>query len=317
MQSNVLNHLVIGPESTYGTPVTPSVTIPVRPGGGIVTNPTRSKTQQMRAELQDAYQTVDGVAEHSGQFTSDFLYDVIGHIFKSALGAPSSAAKGGESVVYEHTFTESATKIGYTAEQHIGALTRRFAGVIFPRFKIIIDPANPAITVEFDAKGKSNATASPVTPAPSNSGIFAFDHAAISIASSLNSNIRKVELEYNNGAQMIATLAASKDPHGFVLNKSMLNLTMEVVLESSEVSEYTALLDGTIQRFDLDLTGASIGNSSNQALNIGVPRMQYMTGEPTYLPDGVAILPIVATGLSSSAAFFDQFLLTNLEANYN
>lgn len=317
MQSNVQNHLVISPEATYGTPVTPANTLPVRAGGGLITNPTRTDTDQMRAELQKNYQLVDGVREHAGQFTSDFVFDMIGHIFKSALGGVSSATKGGESIVYEHDFSESATKIGYTVEQHIGALTRRFAGVLFPNFKIVIDPANPAITVEFGAIGKANATASPVTPAPTSQGVFVFDHAVGSIASSANSNIRKIELEYMNGAQMIATLNASKDPHGYVINKSMLNLTLELVLESAEVSEYTAMIDGTVQRFDLDLTGPAIGTASNHALNIGIPRMAYITGEPTFIGEGAAILPITAKGLADSAAYFDEFTLTNLKANYN
>lgn len=316
METPIKNHLVIGKESTYGTAVTPAITIPVLPEGGMTTDPQRQFLQHMRSQLAKYFTAVNGANMHAGDYKADFLFDVIGHIFRSAIGDPSSALAGGESIVYEHDFTEAVTKPSYTAEQKIGALTRRFAGVIFPSFKIVADPGNPAIQIEFTALGQSNASASPVTPSPSTEKVFSFEHAAVSIDSSAVNEVRKIELEFKNNGEMVPTLRTSRDPYGFVIGGSELDITMELLLESSMVDEYVDFINNTDKRIDFDLTGPSIGTASNYGLNVGVPKVKYKTGEPTYIDQGSVLLPITGSAVSESGSLFDEFKLTNLESDY-
>lgn len=316
METPIKNHLVIGKETTFGTAVTPAVTIPVLPEGGMTTDPQRAFLQHMRSQLAKYFTAVNGANVHAGDYKADFLFDVIGHIFRSAIGDPTSALASGESIVYEHDFTEAVTKPSYTAEQKIGALTRRFAGVIFPSFKIVIEPGNPAIQVEFTAIGQSNATATPVTPSPSTQKVFTFEHAAISIDNTAVNEVRKIEIEYKNNGEMIPTIRSSRDPYGFVIGGSELDITLELLLESGQVDEYTDFINNTAKRIDVDLTGPSVGVASNYALNVGVPLVHYKTGEATFIDQGAVILPITASAVSESGSIFDQFKLTNLESDY-
>lgn len=316
MNAPHLNHLVIGKETTFNTAVVPATAVPVEMDGGLVSNPQRQYIELLRSQLAKYYGAVDGATIHSGSFKTKLLHDVIGHIFLSALGSVSSATKSGETVVYEHTYTESSSKKSYTAEQKIGAVTRRFAGVMFPSFKIVAEP-NGSIGLEFSAIGASNASASAVTPTFTDELPFTFDEVQIDIDSvSITSGIRKLELEYKNNAESIHALG-SKNPVNHVIGGSEVDLTLELILDATTAQEYVDMLSNGTKSLDITLTSvSSIGVSSNYKLELSLPEVKYTTGELTFAGDNVVILPIVASGISTSGSLFDLFRLTNLVSSY-
>lgn len=316
MNAPILNHLVIGKETTFNTPVVPSIAFPIERDGGLTTNPQRQYLELLRAQLAKFYGAVDGARTHSGNYKTQLLHDVIGHVLLSSLGGVSSAVKSGESIVYEHEFTEGASKKSYTVEQKLGDIVRRYSGVFFPSFKIVAEP-NGAINMEFAAIGAGNNSASPVTPGYTDELPFTFDEIAIDIDTvAITSGVRKLELEYKNNAESIHSLG-SKDPRNHVIGGSEIDLTMELILDATMADEYVDMLNNADKGLDLTITGAAtIGTASNNKLELSIPELKYTTGEITFADDGVVILPIVASAISTSGSLFDLVRLTNLIASY-
>ena len=66
----------------------------------------------------------------------------MGYFLKSAIGGVTDALKGGETTVYTHTMTESASKPSLTIEHATSDLTYRYAGAIASGFKLAVKPGN-------------------------------------------------------------------------------------------------------------------------------------------------------------------------------
>ena len=315
--TNVLNHLVIGKESTFNTAVTPAVTLPIKPEGGIVTDPKAEPVRDLRAQVARYNDVLQGAAEHSGSFKMDLTTDTVGHVLLGALGAVTSAVKSGETNVYEHTFSESTDLPSYTYEQKIAEEVRRYAGAVVSGFKIAAEAGSAAVSLDFEVIAASlDRSSSPVTPAPVNENRFAFSDVQVEIDGSYNCKVVKAELEYKNNAEAIHTLCATKDPKYILHSGSELDITLDILVDATGKAELTKLLDGTAVRLDLTFTGASVGSSSNYKLEIGVPTGKYVTGEIANSEDTAAIVTLAYKAYSQTGPLFDTFKLTNITSSY-
>lgn len=317
MSSSLLDHVVIGKETTFKTAVVPSIQLPVAREGGISTEISVEEKSELRSVQAKHNAVLPGSRVHAGSFKMDLFKELAGHIFLSALGSVTSGVVGGETIVYEHDFTEATTKPSYTVEQKLGALTRRFAGTIFNTFKIIAEAGSPSVMLEFEAIASANDTASPVTPSAPVSKRFLFDNVALSIASTLFDQATKVEIEHISGASIINTLNASKDPSIQVCDGSEVQITAEFILDSALASKYQEMLNDTEQRVDLVLTGSeTIGTGSNPKLELGMATAKITAGETTQVGEGAALLPITIRAYSETGSVYDVFKLTNLTTTY-
>lgn len=317
MSSSLLDHVIIGKESTYNTAVVPSVQIPVAREGGITTDPSAESKSELRSTQAQTNVILQGVRKNEGSYKMDLFHELAGYVFLSALGSVTSAVKGGESVVYEHDFAEALTKQSYTIEQKFGSLTRRFSGAVFNVFKLIAEAGQAGISLETEVLAAANVSASPVTPVAPTSGRFVFDNLSIQIASVVFDQITKIELEHNSGLALIPTLNGSKDADTLVNNGSVVKINIEAILDSSVAAKYQEMLDNTTQRIDLDVVGSeTIGTASNPTLNVGLPNCKIITGELAQVGEGAALLPITLESYSETGSHYDEFKLTNLTASY-
>lgn len=128
MGAGVLNQISFKRETIWGTPVVPDKSIAVRFAGGIQTNQDVQLLSSVTARLPKNYESMVGNRVHEGDYEFDLFPDYTGYFLLSALGSVVSALKGGETIVFEHTFTEAETKPSLTIEQAIGENVRRYAG---------------------------------------------------------------------------------------------------------------------------------------------------------------------------------------------
>src|SRR5947209_17100133 len=155
-----LNQISFVKESTWGTVVTPTKSIAVKPTGGIFTNQDIKELQAIKNQLAKVYDTYAGQRKHEGDYSLDFFPDYPGYALLSALGANVDATKGGESIVFTHTMTEAAAKPSLTIEQAVGANgenVRRFAGCMCESFKIT-SKSGDVVTIDPKFKAKSQAS---------------------------------------------------------------------------------------------------------------------------------------------------------------
>lgn len=270
MSAGILNQLSFKKESVWGTAVVPDKSIAVKPTGGISTNNQTGYYGGSKAVLAKNKGDFLGARTHEGELEFDFYPDYISYLVASAMGGVSSALKGGESLVYDHTISEAETKPSLTIEQVTGENVRRYAGCISTGFKIA-SKTNEVVTFTASVKGKSQATATKISPAYLTSRPYNFKDAVFKIGGSAISEVISVEIDYKNNVEFLHSLSASNDPTYNYAKPSEISGKIECYLDSTTLAHYNSYLAGTHVALALELTGDAIGTSSNNKVILSIP----------------------------------------------
>src|SRR5690242_20562040 len=135
MNAGIQSAISFKKESTWGTAVVPDKSIAVRPTGGIDIKEDIQMIPAIRGQLQKHYDAIKGKVSYDGSFTFDAFADYLGYFILSAFGTDTPATHSGESIVYDHVYTETAAKPSLTIEQAISEHVRRYAGAIVDQLK--------------------------------------------------------------------------------------------------------------------------------------------------------------------------------------
>lgn len=316
MSAGQLNQLSLAKESTWGTAVTPSKSIPVHFTGGIKTDQDLQMISAARANLAKNLDSFVGKRVHEGDLEMDFFSDYPGYFIVAALGAVASALKGGESIVYEHTITEQEAKPSYTIEQVVGENVRRFAGCLITGFKLSCNTGEPVVLAP-SIKAKSQASATKITPTYLTNRAFNWADCAFKIGGVTLTEVISFELEYSNNLELLHSLAASNDPQFQFVKGSEVKGKFECYLDSTTLAELNDYLTKTNNALDLVVTGDAIGVSANQKIEINIPKVFY-TAADTELGEDYNLVSVEFEGVyDSTTAKLLSAKLTNLLANYN
>lgn len=315
MSAGQLNQIIIGKETTWGTAVTPNKAIPVRFTGGIQTDIDIQEIAPVKATIAKNHDTFQGARTHEGSYEMDFFPDNCGYLLISALGAVSSALKGGESVVYQHTITEQETKMPLTIEQTVGENIRKYAGGIVNSLKIS-GKVGEAITLEAGIKAKSQTSTTKSTPTYLTARAWNWADAQVKIGGVAQSNVISFELEYNNNIDFVHALNASNDPAFNVIKGSEVKGKIEFYLDSTSLAEFNDYLARTNNALDIVLTGDAVGVSSNNTLTVTVPKVYYTKGE-TPISEDFNKLTLEFEGVyDTSTSKLISMVLVNLVTSY-
>ncbi len=99
----------VGVESVRGTGVAPTDFIPARTASDVTKKVEKTMVKESRASKYGTYGTEITHSRGEGEVEFNLRNRTIGYFLKSLLGSLSSALKGGESVVYNHTFSILST----------------------------------------------------------------------------------------------------------------------------------------------------------------------------------------------------------------
>lgn len=317
MSAGVLNQLSFKKESTWGTAVVPDKSLPVHMTGGVQTDIDLQTVDNAMARLAKSGDAFIGNRVHEGEYEFDLFPDYTAYFLLSALGSVSSALKGGESVVYNHTISEAETKPSLTIEQVVGDNVRRYAGAIASGFKLSAKTGETAV-ISFPIKAKSQASATKISPTYLTNRPFNFADVAVKIGGSGVVQVVSVELEYKNNIEFLHSLSQSNDAAYNYVKGSEVTGKIEMYLDNTTLTEYTKFLAKTNSTLDIELTGSeTIGTGSNHKIAINVPKVFYSTGE-TEIGEDYNALTVEFTGVyDTSASRLIQVVVTNLLANLN
>lgn len=318
MSAGILSQVSFKNESVWGTAVVPDKSIEVHANGGIKTNQDVKLLEQVKAQLAKNSDAIIGARKHEGEFEMDLFPEYPGYLLKSIFGSVSSALKGGESVVYEHSFSEAEAKPSLTIEQAITDNVRRYAGCIIHTVKISGKIGEPII-VTFGLYAKTQATATKISAAY-QTGKRPFNWAdmasGLKIGGSALSEVQSFEIEFKNNLEFLHALGNSNDPAINYVKGSEVKIKVDMYLDSTTTTEYANYLSKTLRAFDLIFTGDAIGTSSNYKWEVAVPKVAFTSGE-TPITDAYNKLTLEGEGVyDTSTSKLISMKLTNLLANY-
>lgn len=317
MSAGILNQISFGVESAFGTPVTPNKSLAVHPGDGIQTDIDLKTPESLKGLLAKHTTAHKGLVKRGGDYELDIAPGNIAYLFKSVFGSVSSAQKAGETVVYEHTFSESASKPSLTIEQAIGEVVERYAGSIVTELSFACKTGETLIG-KVSVLAKSQASASKVTPAVESLRPFNFSDClsadGFRIGGVTLDNVENFELTYSNNGQMNYALG-SANPARFTAGGSEVAGKFDLYLDSTSASKYADYLSKTEQSLDVTFTGDSIGSSSNYKLSIVLPRVVFKTAS-TPVNDDYNLLSVEFQGMYDTVtAKLISTVLTNLTSS--
>lgn len=268
----ILSQISIGKESSYGSAVTPSVSLPVKESDGIQTNQDVVAVEAIKGTAPKNKGFFKGKKAFEGGYATDLYPNNMGLVLLSALGSVADAVAGGETAVYEHTFTEAVAKKSLTVEQKIGTLSKRFAGFVVKNFKIG-GKVGETISFTFEGMGKTVADSTPITASFETERPFNFaDVASISVGGTdLKAYIEDFEIEYMNNADIFYAMG-SVEPAVSYVKPSECRGKFTLYLDSTTddlLADFEALVEKEIK---ITLQGDAIGVASNNEVEITLPK---------------------------------------------
>ncbi len=316
MSAGIQSQITIAKESTWGTAVTPTKSIPVRPTGGIAIKENIQMIPAIKGQLQKDYAAIKGKTSYEGDYTLDAFADYIGYFLLSALGTDSPALHSGESTVYDHILTESIPKPSLTIEQAIAENTRRYAGCIVSGFKVV---GKVGEMIEFTPtlSAKTQASSSEVSAAFST--VPAFNHAqmVVKIGGTVIGEVENFELDFKNGLEMVYALGNLEPSFNSIAGGSEVSGKIELYLDATTIAELTNYINATNRSLEFVATGNAIGTAANYVLDLLVPKAIYTAAE-TKVTDSHNLLSIEFHGIFDTGGINKLLActLTNLLASY-
>lgn len=299
MSAGILSQISFAKETTWGTAVTPTKSIAVRPTGGISHKEDIQMIPAIKGQLQRYYEAIKGKAEYSGDYTFDLFADYVGYFLLMALGSDSVSTHSGESVVYDHALSESSSKPSFTIEQAISEAVYRFAGCMSSGFKI---DAKVGEMLQFTPSlmAKTQATATKISGAFTTVPAFNFAQLAVKIGGSTVGEVENIEVEYKNGLQFIYALGSNEPAFSAIEGGSEITIKADLYLDNTSLTELTNYIAKTTRSIELVATGSSIGTASNYVFDLLVPKAVYTTGE-VKVSDNHNLLSLEANGIYDTA----------------
>lgn len=318
MSAGVLAAVSLAQESTWGTAVTPTKTLAVKPGDGIQTDIDVQFNTALRGHLAKNVDAFKGKAQHSGSLETDFIPGYAGYLLKSLFGNCASALKGGESVVYNHTFTEQESKPSLTIEQAIDQAVRRYAGSIVTSLKLSQKIGEP-LTAAYEILAKSNASATKITPALETIRPFNFADlltaSGFKIGATFYSQVEAMEIEYRNNVEFRHGNGAT-DPSIVVAKPSEIRGKADLYMDATTALEFTDYLNLTNQAMQFVWTGDAIGTSSNYKLDMTIHKA-YLKAVKFPLTDDINMIKLEFEGIyDPTASKLVTTVLTNLTSAF-
>lgn len=130
------------------------------------------------------------------------------------------------------------------------------------------------VMLEADCIFKSEASGSIGSPSYPTQRYMAFNHAAVKIGGSTDTNIKSWQLTLESGSKVIRTLSASQDISDILVSGKLMGTGKFTIFFASE-TERNKFLANTSQSMELVLTHSDALGILNYKIDITLPKIQY------------------------------------------
>lgn len=247
-------------------------------------------------------------------------------VLYATLGALSSAVKGGETVVYDHTITVGQTaqhqSLSLYIDDPLGGQDYTHALGVVESLEIVYEAGKP---LEFNATLKSKkGVAATLTPTSNIENRFTHKHFVFKLATALAGldaatpqNIRTLTLRINQNIEDDPALG-SLAPVDFLNKQFTIEGTLEAVWQN-ETDFKTFVLAGTqkAMRIELKNTDVTIGTASNPGIKIDLAKVIFKEiTKPFRANDVIKQVLSFKAHYSTTDSRMVAIVATNLQATY-
>lgn len=269
------NHIGIGKETVYGTPVAPTSYLPVREVKGVSIDMDKKFVEAVKGTAPKNKSAFNGLQNISAEYEMDAYPDSIGHIILSALGAVNSELAEYETVVYRHIFTEAWVKPTYTIEEKFGEVVKRYAGAGWKGFSIE-GKKGEAVSFGFNGIASTEANDAGTTAVYETHRPFNFEDLKTLQIGSLDilAHCDAVSVEYDNGLYARHAMG-SVEPKALVPGKSEHKGKLTLYLNNDTLAVIEDYIANTYRSFEMVLEAESIGDQSVHTFKVEAAKVQF------------------------------------------
>lgn len=250
-----LQHLGLAKETTWGTPVAPTVYFPFDSASADETLNTVVDNGK-RGHITKDYGVIPTTMSSALEVEGHLYTNEIGHVLKSLL---SSVTTSGTSP-YTHVFKASDAQASLTAQFFDGVEETQYAGLVVDELTISGD-AEGVVTVSWSAQGKSGTVVAKSTPAISATlASIAGSFCTLTVGGSANTNLFGFEITIARENKLIYGASASQDPTKAA--QGSVEVTGSFTFDVENADEFDAFRDQDYVALVLTIGN----NASNQAI---------------------------------------------------
>lgn len=260
-----------------------------------------------------------------GEVTAKIFDKAIGDFLKMVGGQePETAAVGGQSGVYDHTFNllNSNLHPSYTlAVQEGGVADHRYPGAILSSLSLEVAVDDYAkMTAGFlseEGEAVSN------TPAFTQENEFIPSHATVKLATKgsnmasaeVNADVRSVSLEFNKNPLRKETIGNKRiNPRN---GRMEVTGELEIYFNSETIRDWWKADTELALRLEITNTDVTIGSSTNPKITVDLPFVMIENWEADYGADDLVPQTISIHGLyDASNGDFIEFVVRNTQDGY-
>lgn len=318
----------VGIEATRGTAVAPQAWIPGRTPTGVMPVLEKTQLRETRASKIGSYGAEITQKRAEGDLEFNLRTETIGYLLLSLLGDVASEVKGGETVVYNHTFTvlendpehpSLSLGISQPANQDYNYPLAVVSGV-----SIEVVPDDLVVgKVNFIASAE-NEEGSPFTPSFASSDVyFRQQDVSIKIADNVAGlgaatamKVKSLKLDLPNGARVDQNVS-ELNPGNVLATVLDMKGSFERDLQDADIHDL--FVDGSYQAMQITMERAdvTIGGTSKPKMVITFPRVSLEKWSPDRPIDDVVREQVdFIVHYDPSAAKAVDIVLTNLVEEY-
>ncbi len=273
-------HIGLAKETTFGTPVAATAYVPfvsesIKEEIELVQDPS------IRTYLDESEPYL-GLKKYSGDLTVEAYPDVIGHILRSAMGAPTTTVKTTDQS-YQHVF--KPVDADFAALCAVPPLTLevnrdlaqavQYAGCVVDGFSFKCGSGQKIAQFVFNIIAAKRASIAKTTPTFGTVDPLLFNQLTFSIGGSANPDVEDVGVNFKNNLAGKATLAGGTEINRIVRD-ALRTADLDVTFDLTSETEYNKFLAGTVGAWQIKLEGAVIGTSTDKfTVQFDFPRVKY------------------------------------------
>jgi hypothetical protein len=278
MPFGALAHVGIGKEITWGTPVAATEYIKFASEGFT------EEIEQVLSETMNG--TVDEGSQYEGAHTvtGDLSFDVypnvVGHLLRSAFGAPVTTAPSAG--IYQHVFTPVQTNFSnicalppYTFEVHRDLEQAfQYAGAVVNDLTFSFGTDSKIMQGSAAVIAKKLALLTKTTPSFETTNPFLWNQATITIAGAANNDIQTLEFGVNNNLEGRPTLDGTREISR-VLRNGKRSFPVSFTFDLKDLTAFNRFRSQSEVSAKIELTGDVISGTDKYKLTIDIPKLRY------------------------------------------
>lgn len=273
-----LAHIGIGKEVTYGTAVAATDYLRFASEG------LSEEIEQIISEnimgVFDEGPSFEGLHNISGDISGDVYPNAIGHLLRSAFGAPVTTSP--TAGVYQHVFTPVQSNFSnvcalppYTIEINRDLVQAfQYAGAVVNDLNFSFGTDNKIMKFTSAIIAKKLSLIAKTVPSLEATNPFLWHQATVTLDSLLNKDVSTAEFGINNNLEGRATLDGTKEISR-ILRNGVRTFPVKFSLELQDMTEYNKFRAQNEVPLKIELIGGVISGSEKFKLTVDIPKFRF------------------------------------------